>query len=314
MIQPLEFELPIYELEQRILEDPTADQVELEKQLATSIEQIYGNLTTWQRVQLSRHPNRPHAKEIIHALMPDFHELHGDRCFSDDAAIIGGIGHLQMPEASSPRAVMAIGIEKGSNTKEKIHHNFGMPLPDGYRKALRLMQLAHQFNIPIITFIDTPGAYPGLTAEERGQGQAIANNLANMFDLKVPIIAVVIGEGGSGGALALGIADKVFMMQYSVYSVISPESCASILWSDASKAQTAAQALQLYPEKALELGVIDAIINEPIGGAHRNPTDFFRTLKDYLGIELKRLLQLESRVLLSRRFDKFRAMGNHTIK
>lgn len=324
---PLDFETPLFELTQKVLSlrnqsmaldlsqedaklqynDIIEEICALELKMEELTQETYANLSIWQRVQLSRHPDRPHAKEFIYELCPDFHELHGDRCFSDDAAIIGGIGTFKdIP-------IVIIGIEKGQNTNDKIHHNFGMPKPDGYRKALRLMKLADQFNLPIITLIDTPGAYPGIQAEERGQGQAIAENIAQMFDIKSPIMAIVIGEGGSGGALALAIADKVFMLEYSIYSVISPESCASILWSDASKAQLAANALALYPQKALDLQVIDAIIPEPFGGAHRNHAQCFNILKEFLNIELEKLLQLKSEELIQTRFEKFRKMGNQTI-
>ncbi len=313
----LEFEKPVKVLEGQIKElkevdkkpdiDISAEIKALEEKVNKLIDDIYSNLTPWERVQLSRHPMRPHSKDYISYLIKDFHEIHGDRNFADDEAIITGFGYLK------GQKVAVIAIEKGRKTKEKIIHNFGMPQPEGYRKAMRVMKLASQFNIPIISFIDTPGAYPGIGAEERGQAQAIAENLAEMFDLQVPMISVVIGEGGSGGALGIAVTDKVFMMEYSIYSVISPESCASILWADPKKAEVAANALQLGPAKALEFKVIDGIIEEPAGGAHRNYEKTFMAVEKVLTKELKKLQKLSVEQLLKKRFERFRRLGNDTL-
>ncbi len=314
----LEFEKPVHELENQIKElkeasqkqniDITSEVKALQTKVDQMIKEIYENLSPWDRVQLSRHPARPHTIDYISTIIDDFHELHGDRGFKDDPSMICGFGRLD------GQKVCVIGIEKGRKTKEKIIHNFGMPNPEGYRKALRVMKLASQFNIPIVTLVDTPGAYPGLEAEERGQAEAIANNIAEMFDLKSPIVTVIIGEGGSGGALGIAVADSVLMMEYSVYSVISPESCASILWADPSRAEMAANALQLGPNKASELKVIDGIIPEPAGGAHRDLEVAADNIKKEV---LKRIAQLSAEPkdkLLENRFRKFRAMGNGTIK
>lgn len=313
----LDFEKPVRELENQIKElkeastrpeiDISKEIKALEKKVNVMIREIYDNLTPWERVQLSRHPNRPHAIDYIQELIPDFHELKGDRRFANDPAVIAGFGHLE------GQKVAVIGIEKGRKTKEKVHHNFGMPRPEGYRKALRVMQLAGQFGIPVISFVDTPGAYPGIGAEERGQSQAIAENLAEMFDIPSPIIALVIGEGGSGGALGIAIADRVLMMEYSVYSVISPESCASILWADPKKAETAANALQLGPDKALELKVADAIVAEPPGGAHKDIPRAMELVRDQLKKEIHDLMKMKHEERLELRFKKFREMGNQTI-
>jgi acetyl-CoA carboxylase carboxyl transferase subunit alpha len=314
----LDFERPVAELENQIRELKQAShgpQVDLSPELKalTSkveklLEDIYLNLSPWERTQLSRHPNRPHALDYIEKVVTDFHEVHGDRHFSDDPTMITGFGYL------ADQKVAVIGIEKGRKTQDKIKRNFGMANPEGYRKALRIMQMASQFNIPIVTFVDTPGAYPGIGAEERGQAQAIAVNLEEMFTIKTPIISVVIGEGGSGGALGIAVADKVLMMEYSVYSVISPESCASILWSDPKMAETAANSLQLSPEKALELKVIDGIIKEPIGGAHRYPEKAIEAVKNSLILSIKELKAKPIAELEELRFQKFRQMGNITIK
>jgi acetyl-CoA carboxylase carboxyl transferase subunit alpha len=241
-------------------------------------------------------------------MITDFHEVAGDRNFANDQAIITGFGYLD------DQKVCVVAIEKGRKTKDKVKRNFGMPRPEGYRKALRVMKTAANFNIPIITLVDTPGAFPGIGAEERGQSCAIAENLAEMFDLKTPIVSLIIGEGGSGGALGIAIADKVVMMEFSVYSVISPESCASILWSDPKKAEVAANSLNLGPEKALELKVIDDIIKEPSGGAHRNKTKAINEVKEFLGNEVSKLQNLKIDKLLEGRYNKFRQMGNHTIQ
>jgi acetyl-CoA carboxylase carboxyl transferase subunit alpha len=314
----LEFEKPVRALEKQIEElqeagkrpelDISKEIEALQTKVSTMIKEIYGNLSSWERVQLSRHPMRPHCCDYIKNVISDFHELAGDRHYADDKAIMGGFGHI------GEQRVCVIGIEKGRKTKEKVKHNFGMPRPEGYRKALRLMKMAAQFDIPVVTFIDTPGAYPGIGAEERGQSCAIAENLAEMFDINVPIISLVIGEGGSGGALGIAIADRVLMMEYSIYSVISPESCASILWADPKKGEVAANALQLGPVKALDLGVIDAIVPEVAGGAHRNPQGTFVAVKEYLEKEMKGLLKLKKEKLLENRYNKFREMGNKTIQ
>ncbi len=313
----LEFEKPVFELENQIRElreasgkpniDLTAEINALQAKVDQLIVEIYQNLSPWERTLLSRHPNRPHAIDYIQGCITDFHEIHGDRRFSDDPCMVCGFGYL------NGQRLAVIGIEKGRKTQEKIRHNFGMAQPEGYRKALRLMEMASQFGIPVLTFVDTPGAYPGIGAEERGQALAIAENLEKMFGIKTPIITVVIGEGGSGGALGIAIADRVLMMEYSVYSVISPESCASILWSDPKMAETAANALQLSPNKALELQVIDGIINEPVGGAHRYTERAIAAVKETVVRELTALKKIPSKQLLDERFEKFRRMGNNTI-
>jgi len=313
----LDFEKPVRELENQIKDlkeaslrpgmDISKEIKALEKKVSILIKDIYGNLTSWERVQLSRHPNRPHAIDYINRMVTDFHDVAGDRHFADDPSIIAGFGFI------GEQKVCVIGIEKGRKTKEKVVHNFGMPRPEGYRKAIRVMKMAERFNIPVITFVDTPGAYPGIGAEERGQSSAIAENLAEMFGIKTPIVAIVIGEGGSGGALGIAIADKVLMMEYSVYSVISPESCASILWADPKMAETAANSLNLGPNKALELGIIDHIILEPAGGAHRNVEEAIELVKDAVLKEINILSKLKSDKLLNLRFEKFRRMGNQTI-
>ncbi len=313
----LDFEKPVRFLENQIVElklasnrpglDISSEIQALQKKVNLLTKEIYGNLTSWEKVQLARHPDRPHSTYYINELIPDFKEISGDRCFANDRAIITGFGHL------GEQRVAVVAIEKGRKTKEKIIHNFGMPRPDGYRKALRVMQMAGRFNIPVITFVDTPGAYPGIGAEERGQSSAIAENLAAMFDIPVPIISVVIGEGGSGGALGVAVADKVMMLEYSIYSVISPESCASILWSDPKKAETAANSLQLGPIKAKELLVIDAIIEEPAGGAHKEPKMAAQLVKESIERELKQLKKINLDDLLDERFKKFREMGNQTL-
>lgn len=313
----LEFEKPVRDLENQIRELKEANSAKdidiskeiraLEKKVSVMIKDIYGNLSQWERLLLSRHPNRPHAVDYIKNLIQDFHEIYGDRSFADDPAVIAGFGYF------CGMKVAVIGIEKGRKTKEKIHHNFGMPRPEGYRKALRLMKLAAQFEIPVITFVDTPGAYPGVGAEERGQAQAIAENIAEMSDLPTPVISVIIGEGGSGGALGIAVADRVLMMEYSVYSVISPESCASILWADPKMAEQAANALNIGPNKALELKVIDAVIPEPIGGAHKDEKETMEIIKKTLDGELKKLLKQNIKKILASRFEKFRQMGNESI-
>lgn len=313
----LDFEKPLHELENQIKEleqtktstglDISKEIDALQAKVDSMVKDIYQNLSPWERVQLARHPLRPHALDYIENIIEDFHELHGDRRFNDDQSMVTGFGHID------GKKVCVIGIEKGRKTQEKIKRNFGMAGPEGYRKALRVMKLASQFKIPVVTFVDTPGAYPGIGAEERGQAQAIAENLEEMFGIKVPIISVVIGEGGSGGALGIAIADKVLMMEYSVYSVISPESCASILWSDPKQAQTAANSLQLGPNKALELSVIDSIIKEPAGGAHRDVEQTLQNVKAAILKELSEMKKVSSKKIIESRFEKFRSMGNETI-
>lgn len=312
----LEFERPVSELENQIRElrqttnkniDISHEIAALEAKVNQMLEEIYKKLTPWERTQLSRHPQRPHTVDYIEKIITDFHEVHGDRRFSDDMSMITGFGYID------GQKVAAIGIEKGRKTQEKIKRNFGMANPEGYRKALRVMQLASQFNIPVITFVDTPGAYPGIGAEERGQALAIAENIQEMFNIKSPIISIVIGEGGSGGALGIAVADKVFMMEYSIYSVISPESCASILWSDPKMAEIAANSLQLSPNKALELKVIDSVIKEPAGGAHRYPDQAIAKVKESIVTSLNQLLAMDTDLMMEKRFEKFRQMGNSTI-
>ncbi|WP_180538842.1 acetyl-CoA carboxylase carboxyltransferase subunit alpha [Nevskia soli] len=258
----------------------------------------------WERVQRARHPKRPHAQDYIERLLTGFQELHGDRLFGDDAAIIGGMGFFE------GEPVMIVAEQKGRDTKQKLHRNFGMPKPEGYRKAIRLMELAAKFRRPVITLMDTPGAYPGIDAEERGQAEAIARNLREMSRLQVPVIAVCIGEGGSGGALALGVANKVYMFENAVYSVISPESCAAIIWRDSTKAELAATALRLTAEDLLKLGLIDGIIPEPTGGAHEDYDGSAAALRASLKQSLKDLASFTPAQLVKQRYDKFRQMGN----
>lgn len=315
----LDFERPLMALENQIEDlkelsrssdgkvDISGEIKALQKKVEQLVKDIYSKLSTWDRVQLSRHPLRPHALELINFMIDDFHELKGDRYFANDQSVVAGLGLL----GNGPIAVIA--IEKGKKTKEKIQRNFGMPRPEGYRKAIRVMKLASRMNIPILSLVDTPGAYPGIGAEERGQSSAIAENLAEMFDLKSPFVSCIIGEGGSGGALGIAVADRVLMMEYSTYSVISPESCASILWSDPKMADVAANSLQLGPCKALELGVIDGIVPEPIGGGHRDPELTAKMLKENLIKEFSALKKLSESERLDFRFKKFRAMGNQTI-
>ncbi len=313
----LDFEKPVQDLENQIKDlkeaneksdlDITKEIGALQNKVDNLLQEIYENLNPWERVQLSRHPKRPHALDYIEHMIEDFHEVHGDRRFSDDPSMVTGFGFVD------GQKVAVLGIEKGRKTQDKIKRNFGMARPEGYRKALRVLKMAAQFNIPVISFVDTPGAYPGIGAEERGQAQAIAENLEEMFGIDVPLVAVVIGEGGSGGALGISIADKVHMMEYSVYSVISPESCASILWSDPKRAEMAANSLKLGPQKALELGIIDTIIKEPVGGAHRDLEEASSQLKKQILKDIKELQKLKKDELLDKRFKKFRAMGNSTI-
>ena len=308
----LEFEKPIRDIEERIekLAGSGASRASVQEEhrklkarLAQAESELYSNLTPWQRTQLARHPQRSSTLDYVGALCREFVELHGDRLFGEDRAIVGGFARF------NGRSVMVIGHQKGKTLKERMQRNFGMPNPEGYRKALRLMRLAEKFGRPILTFIDTPGAYPGIGAEERGQAEAIAQNLLVMSRLAVPIVSVVIGEGGSGGALALAVADRVLMLEHAVYSVISPEGCAAILWDDPAKAPDAAAALKLTAQDLLKLGIIDEVIPEPPGGAHRNPTAMAERLAKALSTHLGQLAELSGEELLARRDVKYRKMG-----
>jgi acetyl-CoA carboxylase carboxyl transferase subunit alpha len=309
----LDFEQPLAELEAKINElqnvsDDNSMNIDeeikrLKGKLKNKTEQIFSNLSDWQISQLARHPKRPYTLDYIDMMFTDFQELHGDRAFADDSAIVGG------PAKFNGQSVMVIGHQKGRNTKSKIARNFGMPRPEGYRKALRLMCMAEQFNMPILTFIDTPGAYPGIGAEERGQAEAIAKNLEVMSSLKVPIICTVIGEGGSGGALAIGVGDSILMLEYSTYSVISPEGCASILWRSAEKAQDAAEALSITSGKLKALGLIDHVIKEPLGSAYRKPESVAEKLQTVIADELNKLQQLDDSKLLESRYQKLMSYG-----
>ncbi|MAZ49771.1 MAG: acetyl-CoA carboxylase carboxyl transferase subunit alpha [Halobacteriovoraceae bacterium] len=312
----LDFEKPVHDLENQIKELKEANSrsgLDINKEISALqtkvdhlLKEIYDNLSPWERVQLSRHPKRPHTLDYIDFLLEDFHEIHGDRRFSEDPAMIAGFGYLD------GQKLAVVGIQKGRKTQDKIKHNFGMARPEGYRKAMRLMKLAEQFDIPVLCLVDTPGAYPGIGAEERGQAQAIAENLQEMFDIKVPMVAIVIGEGGSGGALGIAIADRVHMLEYSVYSVISPESCASILWSDPKRAEQAANSLKLDPNKAKELKIIDSIIKEPTGGAHRDFENTALNMKKRIQKDFKELGKFSCEDLMEARFEKYRKMGNTT--
>jgi acetyl-CoA carboxylase carboxyl transferase subunit alpha len=304
-----QLEKPVLELEAQIRAmemDPSQakEREKLEKKLDKLKADLFTNLTDWQRAQLARHPKRPYTLDYIERLCERFDELHGDRRFGDDAAIVSGFGWIE----GNP--VMVIGQQKGRDTKQKILRNFGMPKPEGYRKALRLMKLAEKFQRPILCLIDTPGAYPGVDAEERGQAEAIARNLLEMAKLEVPVVAVVIGEGGSGGALALGVADRVLMMENAIYSVISPEGCASILWKDASQAPKAAAALKLTAPHLLELGVIDGIVKEPLGGAHSDFDAAAAALKEAIVEAFSELSELSADQLVEERYQKFARMGS----
>ncbi|MCE1203401.1 MAG: acetyl-CoA carboxylase carboxyltransferase subunit alpha [Holophagaceae bacterium] len=304
-----QLEKPVLELEAQIRAmemDPSQakEREKLEKKLDKLKADLFTNLTDWQRAQLARHPKRPYTLDYIERLCERFDELHGDRRFGDDAAIVSGFGWIE----GNP--VMVIGQQKGRDTKQKILRNFGMPKPEGYRKALRLMKLAEKFQRPILCLIDTPGAYPGVDAEERGQAEAIARNLLEMAKLEVPVVAVVIGEGGSGGALALGVADRVLMMENAIYSVISPEGCASILWKDASQASKAAAALKLTAPHLLELGVIDGIVKEPLGGAHSDFDAAAAALKEAIVEAFSELSELSAEQLVEERYQKFARMGS----
>lgn len=310
----LEFEKPIQELETKINElrkfsnekgiDLTNEIAVLEKRALELREAIFGNLTSWQKVLIARHPERPNASFYIKKLITDFIELHGDRCFRDDPSVVGGIGRF------NGQAVTVICHLKGKDTKENIARNFGMAHPEGYRKAIRLMKQAEKFKRPVITFIDTPGAYPGTGAEERGQSEAIAKGILTMAALRTPIIAVVIGEGGSGGALAFGVGNRVLMQEHAVYSVITPEGYASILWKDSSRNREAADAMKVTAQDLLALGVTDQIVPEPMGGAHRDPDTAAATLGRVLAANLDELLALDTDILVENRYKKFRAIGN----
>jgi acetyl-CoA carboxylase carboxyl transferase subunit alpha len=309
----LDFEQPIAELEAKIeqlrfVQDDSAVDISdeigrLESKSAGLLKDIYGKLTPWQIALVARHPQRPYSLDYIDAIFTDFVELHGDRAFADDLAIIGGMARF------NGQACMVIGHQKGRDTKEKIQRNFGMPRPEGYRKALRLMRLAEKFALPIFTFIDTPGAYPGIGAEERGQSEAIGRNLFEMAELQVPLICTVIGEGGSGGALAIAAGDALLMMQYSTYSVISPEGCASILWKSAERAPDAAETLGITASRLKTLGLVDRVVNEPVGGAHRDPRAAAQSLKKALQDVLKQLQGFSAAELVERRYERLMSHG-----
>ncbi len=309
----LDFEQPIAELEAKIddlrfVQDDSAVDISeeitrLEAKSRSLTKDIYAKLTPWQIAQVARHPQRPYTLDYIQHIFTDFEELHGDRAFADDHAIIGGMARF------NGQSVMVIGHQKGRDTKEKIHRNFGMPRPEGYRKALRLMELAEKFGLPIFTFVDTPGAYPGIDAEERGQSEAIGRNLMVMAELKVPIICTIIGEGGSGGALAIAVGDSVLMLQYSTYSVISPEGCASILWKSAGKAGDAAEIMGITASRLKSLGLVDGVVHEPVGGAHRDHKAMAQSLKKTLQDNLRQHSELSTAALLERRLDRLMSYG-----
>jgi len=311
----LDFEKEVYDLEKQLEKaresapkgETNGTKNQTLDEFASSVEKLkkdlYGNLNGWQKVQLSRHPDRPYTLDYIQNITQDFIEMHGDRNIGDDKAMIGGFASID------GQSVMVIGQQKGRNTKQRQFRNFGMPNPEGYRKALRFMKLAEKFNKPIITFIDTPGASPGLEAEERGQGEAIAMNLREMAVLKVPVICIIIGEGASGGALGIGVGDKVLMMEYTWYSVISPESCSSILWRSWDFKEQAAEALQLTSDKMLKLGLIDGIIKEPLGGAHHDPDKAYSNVKAEIKKHLKELMPMDADERIMQRIDKFSKMG-----
>ncbi|MFK7972095.1 MAG: acetyl-CoA carboxylase carboxyltransferase subunit alpha [Bacteroidia bacterium] len=312
-VQVFDFEKPIVELEERLADvkrvaeendmDVSSATKELEEKIQSRKNEIYSNLSRWQRVQISRHPNRPYALDYIDSVCDGFVELFGDRNFADDKAMIGGMAKID------GQSVIVVGQQKGRTTKDRQYRNFGMPNPEGYRKALRMMKMAEKFSLPVICFIDTPGAFPGLEAEERGQGEAIARNLYEMAGLRVPIICVVIGEGASGGALGIGVGDKVYMMENTWYSVISPESCSSILWRSWDHKETAAEALKLTAEDNLRLGIIDGIIPEPLGGAHKQPEAAYVAVKAQLSKDIKALCKAAPDDLIESRLDKFTKIG-----
>ena len=311
--QYLDFEQPIAELQDKIEElrlvgndNELNIQEEIQRLQGKSTaltESIFSELTPWQVTQVSRHPLRPYTLDYIKHIFDEFDELHGDRTFADDPAIVCGIARIE------GRPVVVIGHQKGRNVKEKVRRNFGMPKPEGYRKACRVMEMAERFKMPILTFIDTPGAYPGIDAEERGQSQAIAHNLAVMSHLKTPVISCVIGEGGSGGALGIGVCDDLVMLKYSIYSVISPEGCASILWKSAEKAPEAAESMGVTADRLMSLGLVDQVLDEPLGGAHRDPQQMAMHLKQVLVKQLEKLEQLPMDQLLDRRYERLMSYG-----
>ena len=308
----LEFEKPIVELEKKLQEwkklsqsnniDAGKEITALSEKLESTKKEIYSKMTPWQRVQLARHPQRPYTLDYINEVFTDFLEFHGDRRYRDDAAIVGGFAKLE------GQKVMVIGTQKGRETRENVYRNFGCPHPEGYRKALRLMQMAEKANIPIITFIDTPGAFPGVASEERHIGEAIAVNLREMFDLSVPVVCVVIGEGGSGGALGIGVGNKVLIMENAYYSVITPEGCAAILWNDRAYSEKAAEALKLSAKDLLGLGIVDEVINEPLGGAHRDYSNAAKEIKKVVLKNLKKLNKLSQEELVEQRYQRFRGI------
>jgi len=311
----LDFEKPIVELQHKLAElrrhqenhlpDLSIDEeiALIERKLEETRRQVFTHLTAWQRVQLARHPKRPYSLDYLRLAFDEFHELHGDRLFSDDKAMVGGLAMI------GGHRCLVVATQKGRDTKEKIHRNFGMPRPEGYRKALRLMQTAERFRLPVLTFIDTPGAYPGVGSEERNQSEAIARNLFEMSDLTVPVVSCVIGEGGSGGALAIGVCDRLLMLQYSIYSVISPEGCASILWKSADKKELAAQAMGVTADRLRRLRLVDEIIREPLGGAHRDPQGMAESLKAALTRHLAEIDALPPGELLEKRRARIRHFG-----
>lgn len=309
----LDFEKPILELEHKIIELKTIDSKKyvnigpeikkLEDKLVKLRAQIYGNLTAWQRIQIARHPDRPYTLDYIRLIAEDFVEVHGDRLFADDYALVAGFATIDKQK------VFVMGHQKGRDVKENVMRNFGCAHPEGYRKAMRLMKMAEKFNLPVVIFIDTPGAYPGIGAEERGQAQAIATNLMEMADVAIPIVAFVIGEGGSGGALGIGVADRVVILQHAYYSVISPEGCASILWRNSVRAPDAAKALRIMGEDLLEFGIVDEMIEEPLGGAHRDPESVAAAVKKTALKHIKKLVTLSKEDLLVDRYERFRKIG-----
>ncbi len=312
----LDFEQPIADLEEKIEElryvqtesavDISAEIEQLSKKSQQLTRDIYSDLSPWQITKIARHAERPYTLDYVGEIFTDFVELHGDRHFSDDLSIVGGLARF------NGSACMVLGQQKGRDTRERAARNFGMTKPEGYRKALRLMKLAEKFKLPVFTFVDTPGAYPGIDAEERGQSEAIGRNIFEMAQLEVPIITTIIGEGGSGGALAISVADQVIMLQYSVYSVISPEGCASILWKTADQAQAAAEALGITAHRLKALGLIDKIVNEPVGGAHRDPKQMAAFLKRALGEALRQVSDLKVKELLERRYERLQGYGRYT--
>jgi acetyl-CoA carboxylase carboxyl transferase subunit alpha len=308
----LDFEKPVQELDQKLSElqalgepdEETAKEIaRLEEKRDAVLKKIYSGLTRWQRVQLARHPQRPYSLDYIQYMAPDFIEIHGDRHYADDTAVVCGIGTVDREK------VAFIGQQKGRNTKDNLYRNFGMMRPEGYRKALRIMKLAEKFGLPVLSLLDTQGAYPGIGAEERGQGEAIARNLLEMSRLKVPIIAIVIGEGASGGALGIGVCDRMLMLENTWYSVISPEGCASILWRDASKAKDAADAMQVIPADLMKMGICDRIIKEPLGGAHRHPEEMLKILKEVVLEEIAALKDKQPESFLDARIQRYDKMG-----